>query len=115
MPLAEPEGDPGRDELREPASLFPKLGLTSLPPAAVVGFLLPAFAFAAITRPLIPGLRNSPASLLDVSFYPFPSALAALAALAVLIRFEIDSAWLVVDEACSANLHTNYRMCCMDD
>ena len=84
---------------------------------ATVGIFLPAFIFVALTGPLIPRLRRSPvmSNLLDglnvtslalmagVTWQlgrgaiadPF-SALLAVVALGLLIRFKINAAWLVV-------------------
>lgn len=84
---------------------------------ATVGIFLPAFVFVALTGPIIPRLRRSPvmSNLLDglnvtslalmagVTWQlgraaivdPF-SALLAVAALFLLIRFKINAAWLVI-------------------
>lgn len=84
---------------------------------ATVGIFLPAFIFVALTGPFIPRLRRSPAmsNLLDglnvtslalmagVTWQlgrtavvdPF-SALLALAALGLLVRFNVNAAWLVI-------------------
>ncbi|MGF1473757.1 MAG: chromate efflux transporter [Rubrobacteraceae bacterium] len=93
--------------------------LEGLPGAvlATLGIFLPAFVFVALTGPLIPRLRRSPvmSNLLDglnvtslalmagVTWQlgrsaivdPF-SALLAVAALFLLIRFKINAAWLVI-------------------
>jgi chromate transporter len=87
---------------------------------ATVGIFLPAFVFVAITGPIIPKLRNSPAtaSLLDGlnvaslalmagvtlelgrgAVTDLFSAALALAALAALIRFKVNAAWLVIGGA----------------
>jgi chromate transporter len=85
--------------------------------AATVGIFLPAFAFVAITEPFIPRLRRSPvlSSLLDgvnvaslalmagVTWQlgratvvdPLGAAIAVVA-LVLLLRFEVNSVWLVV-------------------
>ncbi len=84
---------------------------------ATVGIFLPAFIFVALTGPFIPRLRRSPvaSNLLDglnvtslalmagVTWQlgrsaivdPF-SAILALTALALLVRFNVNAAWLVV-------------------
>jgi chromate transporter len=84
---------------------------------ATVGIFLPAFVFVAITGPFIPRLRRSPSlsSLLDgvnvaslalmagVTWQlgrttvvdPFAAAI-ALVALVLLIRFKVNSVWLVI-------------------
>lgn len=87
---------------------------------ATLGIFLPAFVFVAITGPIIPKLRNSPAtaSLLDGlnvaslalmagvtlelgrgAITDVFSAVLALAALALLLRFKINAAWLVIGGA----------------
>lgn len=87
---------------------------------ATLGIFLPAFVLVAITGPIIPKLRNSPAtaSLLDGlnvaslalmagvtlelgrgAITDVFSAALALAALALLIRFKINAAWLVIGGA----------------
>lgn len=87
---------------------------------ATLGIFLPAFVFVAITGPIIPKLRNSPAtaSLLDGlnvaslalmagvtlelgrgAITDVFSATLALAALALLLRFRINAAWLVIGGA----------------
>jgi chromate transporter len=84
---------------------------------ATIGIFLPAFVFVAITGPYILRLRNSPvmASLLDgvnvVSLALMAgvtwqlgraavvdpiTALLALGALGLLVRFKVNSAWLVL-------------------
>lgn len=96
--------------------------LEGAPGAAVatVGIFLPAFVFVAITGPFIPRLRNSPAtaSLLDGlnvaslalmagvtlelgrgAVTDLFSAALAFAALALLIRFKLNAAWLVIGGA----------------
>ena len=84
---------------------------------ATAGIFLPAFVFVALTGPIIPRLRRSPvmSNLLDglnvtslalmagVTWQlgrnaivdPF-SALLAVAVLFLLIRFEVNAAWLVI-------------------
>lgn len=84
---------------------------------ATVGIFLPAFVFVALTGPFIPRLRRSPvaSNLLDglnatslalmagVTWQlgrdaivdPF-SAILALAALGLLVRFKVNAAWLVL-------------------
>jgi chromate transporter len=93
--------------------------IQGLPGAALatLGIFLPAFVFVALTGPFIPRLRRSPvfSSLLDgvnvaslalmaavtwrlgraTIVDPF-AALIALAALALLLRFKVNSAWLVI-------------------
>ncbi len=87
---------------------------------ATLGIFLPAFVLVAITGPIIPKLRNSPAtaSLLDGlnvaslalmagvtlelgrgAITDVFSAALALAALALLVRFKINAAWLVIGGA----------------
>ncbi len=84
---------------------------------ATLGIFLPSFVFVALSNPLIPRLRNSPwtSALLDgvnvaslglmaaVTFQLGRAALAdpltialALIALALLVRFKINSTWLVL-------------------
>jgi chromate transporter len=85
--------------------------------AATVGIFLPAFVFVAITGPFIPRLRRSPvlSGLLDganvaslalmagVTWQlgratvvdPFAAAIAVVA-LVLLVRFKVNTAWLVV-------------------
>ncbi|MGH3089347.1 MAG: chromate efflux transporter [Rubrobacteraceae bacterium] len=83
---------------------------------ATVGIFLPAFVFVAVTGPLIPRLRESPvmASLLDgvnvvslalmagvtlqlgrATIVDPATALLALVSLGLLMRFKVNSAWLV--------------------
>jgi chromate transporter len=84
---------------------------------ATVGIFLPAFVFVAITGPFIPRLRRSPilSSLLDgvnvaslalmagvtwrlgraTVVDPFAAAVATVA-LVLLVRFKVNTAWLVV-------------------
>ncbi|BBL80010.1 chromate transporter [Rubrobacter xylanophilus] len=85
--------------------------------AATVGIFLPAFVFVALTGPFIPHLRRSPAlsGLLDgvnvvslalmigvswelgrAAIVDPATALLALLALALLVRFRVNSAWLVL-------------------
>jgi chromate transporter len=84
---------------------------------ATVGIFLPAFIFVAVSGPLIPWLRRSaPAgALLDgvnvaslalmavvtwqlgrAAVVDLPSAVVAIASLILLVRFRVNSAWLVV-------------------
>jgi chromate transporter len=84
---------------------------------ATIGIFLPAFVFVAITHPFIPQLRRSPtlAALLDGvnaaslglmaavtaqlagdAVVDWFSAAVALAALVALVRFRVNSAWLVL-------------------
>ena len=84
---------------------------------ATVGIFLPAFLFVALTDPLLPRLRRSPwaAAFLDgvnvaavglmaavawtlgrAAVVDLPTALLALAATAVLLRFKLNSAWLIL-------------------
>ncbi len=84
---------------------------------ATVGIFLPAFIFVALTGPVIPRLRRSPvmSNLLDglnvtslalmagvtwqlarnAIVAPF-SALLAVAALLLLVRFKVNAAWLII-------------------
>jgi chromate transporter len=87
---------------------------------ATVGIFLPAFVFVAITGPYILRLRNSPtmAGLLDgvnvvslalmaavtlqlgrAAVVDAITALLALVALVLLVRFKVNSAWLVLGGA----------------
>ena len=84
---------------------------------ATVGIFLPAFIFVALTGPLIPRLRRSPvmSNLLDglnvtslalmagvtwqlgrTAIVDLFSALIAVVALFLLIRFKVNAAWLVI-------------------
>lgn len=84
---------------------------------ATVGIFLPAFIFAALTGPIIPRLRRSPvmSNLLDGlnvtslalmagvtwqlgrnAIVDSLSALLAIVALILLIRFKVNAAWLVI-------------------
>lgn len=105
--------------------------LGGVPGAALgtVGIFLPAFVFVAITGPIIPRLRNSPAtaSLLDglnvVSLAlmggvtwqlgrraivdPF-TFLLALAAFVLLFRFKVNAAWLVIGGAILGLLYRTF-------
>ena len=88
--------------------------------AATVGIFLPAFAFVALVNPWIPRLRRSPwaGALLDgvnvaslglmaavtyklgvASLTDWLTAALALVSLALLLRFKINSAWLVLGGA----------------
>jgi chromate transporter len=89
---------------------------------ATVGIFLPSFVFVAVTGPIIPRLRGSPwaSALLDgvniaalalmagVTWQlaqnavvdPLTGVLAALGA-ALLLRFSLNSAWLVLLGACT--------------
>lgn len=85
--------------------------------AATVGIFLPAFVFVALTGPYIPRLRSSPllSGLLDgvnvvslalmagvswqlgrAAIVDPATALLALFALVLLVRFRVNSAWLVI-------------------
>lgn len=87
---------------------------------ATVGIFLPAFLFVAASAPLLPRLRSSPvagafldgvnvaslALMADVTlrlgagvFSDLPSLLIALAAAALLFRFRVNTAWLVLGGA----------------
>lgn len=87
---------------------------------ATVGIFLPGFVFVAITNPLIPRLRQSPwlAALLDGvvaaslglmaavmvalgrrALVDVPTVLVALAAAVLLIRFRVNSTWLILGGA----------------
>ncbi len=70
--------------------------LAGVPGAALAtaGIFLPAFVFVAASTPLIPRLRRSPAAIID----PLTAAL-AVAALLILMRFKMNSAWLVLGGA----------------
>lgn len=84
---------------------------------ATIGIFLPAFFFVTISAPLIPRIRNSPlagalldgvnvASLALMAFVAWelgratlvdvPTVLIALIAAVLLIRYKINSAWLVI-------------------
>jgi chromate transporter len=97
---------------------------------ATAGIFLPSFIFVAVSNPLIPKIRNSPwaSGLLDgvnaaslslmaaVTWQlgrssltdPF-TILIALAALVVLIRFKINSTWLIAAGALLGLLSTLFR------
>lgn len=87
---------------------------------ATIGIFLPGFVFVAITNPFIPRLRRSPwlAALLDGivaaslglmaavtvdlarhAIIDAPTALIAIAAAVLLIRFRINSTWLIIGGA----------------
>ena len=87
---------------------------------ATIGIFLPSFVFVAITSPFIPRLRQSPwlAALLDGivaaslglmaavtvdlarnSIVDIPTALLAIAAAVLLIRFRVNSTWLIIGGA----------------
>jgi chromate transporter len=93
--------------------------LAGLPGAlvATVGIFLPSFVFVALLGRLVPAMRRSPwtAALLDgvnvaalglmagvtwqlgnAAIFDWLTALLAVAAVAVLFRFRINSAWLVL-------------------
>lgn len=84
---------------------------------ATIGIFLPSFAFVAAVNPLIPRLRNSPVTgaLLDgvnvaalglmagvtwqlarSAVIDLPTTILAVAAAAILFRFKVNSAWLVL-------------------
>jgi chromate transporter len=88
--------------------------------AATVGIFLPAFIFVAVSGPLIPWLRRSPTAgaaldgvtvgslalmavvtwqLARAAVVDLPTAVLALASLVLLLRFRINSAWLVAGGA----------------
>ncbi|GJQ34635.1 MAG: chromate transporter [Anaerolineaceae bacterium] len=92
------------------------LGGTSGALLATLGIFLPSFLFVAISNPLIPKIRNSTwaGSLLDgvnasslglmaavtvqlsfSSLTDFPTALIAVVSLILLLRFKINSTWLI--------------------
>jgi chromate transporter len=87
---------------------------------ATLGIFLPSFVFVAISNPLIPRVRRSPwaGSLLDgvnvtslglmaavtwqlgrASLIDLPAMAIALASFVLLIRFKINSTWLIVGGA----------------
>lgn len=97
---------------------------------ATVGIFLPAFVFVAVSRPLIPRLRRSPVAgafldgvnvaslaLMAVvtwqlgasSLVDWPSILLAVIAVFLLLRFRINSAWLVLGGAVIGLLLTILR------
>ena len=84
---------------------------------ATAGIFLPAFFFVALSGPLVPRLRHSPtaAAFLDgvnvaavalmivvtwflgrAAIVDVPTALLALASAVLLLRFQLNSAWLVL-------------------
>jgi len=96
--------------------------LSGLPGAllATLGIFLPSFIFVAISNPIIPRLRNSAwaSGLLDginvtslglmaavtwqlgrASLFDLPTAMIALVSIGLLIRFKVDSTWLVMGGA----------------
>ena len=96
------------------------LGGTSGALLATLGIFLPSFIFVLISNPLIPKLRNSPwaGSLLDgvnasslglmaavtiqlssSSLTDFPTALIAVVSLILLLRYKINSTWLIAGGA----------------
>jgi chromate transporter len=96
------------------------LGGTSGALLATLGIFLPSFFFVAISNPLIPKIRNSTwaSSLLDgvnasslglmaavtvqlasSSLTDFSTALMAVVALALLLRFKLNSTWLIAGGA----------------
>ena len=87
---------------------------------ATVGIFLPGFVFVALTNPLIPRMRQSPwlAALLDGvvaaslglmaavtvelgrrALVDAPTVLVALVAAVLLIRFRVNSTWLIIGGA----------------
>jgi chromate transporter len=87
---------------------------------ATIGIFLPAFVFTAISGPLIPRLRQSPAAsaFLDgvnvaslalmaivtwrlgaAALVDWPTVLLSLTAAVLLLRYNINSAWLVLGGA----------------
>ncbi len=87
---------------------------------ATIGIFLPSFIFVALSNPLIPRLRRSPwfGALLDgvnvaslglmagvtlqlgqVSLVGVPTVAIALAAAVLLVRYKVNSAWLVLGGA----------------
>ena len=96
------------------------LGGTSGALLATLGIFLPSFIFVAISNPLIPKIRNSTwmSSLLDgvnasslglmaavtaqlsfSSLTDFPTVLIAVASLILLLRYKINSTWLIAGGA----------------
>ncbi len=96
------------------------LGGTSGALLATLGIFLPSFFFVAISNPLIPKIRNSPwaGSLLDgvnasslglmaavtfqlssSSLTDLPTALIAVVSLILLLRYKINSTWLIAGGA----------------
>jgi chromate transporter len=93
--------------------------------ASTVGIFLPAFAFVAVSGPLIPWIRRSPTAgaILDglnaaslslmfvvtwhlgrAAIVDLATVLLALISAALLLRFNINSAWLVLGGACAGLL-----------
>ncbi|MEW6242418.1 MAG: chromate efflux transporter [Chloroflexota bacterium] len=106
------------------------LGGTSGALLATLGIFLPSFIFVAISNPLIPKIRNSTwaASLLDgvnasslglmaavtvqlasSSLTDFPAALIAAASLILLLRFKVNSTWLIAGGALAGFLFSFIR------
>jgi chromate transporter len=96
------------------------LGGTSGALLATIGIFLPSFVFVAISNPLIPKIRNSPwaGSLLDgvnasslglmaavtvqlssSSLTDFPTALIAVVSLILLLRYKVNTTWLIAGGA----------------
>jgi len=96
------------------------LGGTSGALLATLGIFLPSFIFVAISNPLIPKIRNSPwtGSLLDginasslglmaavtvqlaaSSLTDIPAALIAIVSLVLLLRYKVNSTWLIAGGA----------------
>lgn len=96
--------------------------LSGIPGAllATLGIFLPSFIFVAITNPIIPRLRNSvwASSLLDgvnvtplglmaavtwqlgrASLSDLPTVMIVLVSIGLLIRFKVNSTWLIVGRA----------------
>jgi chromate transporter len=97
---------------------------------ATLGIFLPSFVFVAISNPLIPRIRNSPwvGSLLDgvnvaslglmaavtwqlgrASLTDPLTILIALASLVLLIRFKVNSTWLIAGGAVAGSLVAELR------
>jgi chromate transporter len=97
---------------------------------ATLGIFLPSFNFVAISNPLIPRLRNSAwiGSLLDgvniaslglmaavtwklgrASLVDPLTALIALTSFAVLLRYKINSTWLILGGAMAGLMSTLFR------
>ncbi|MEN6334624.1 MAG: chromate transporter [Phycisphaerales bacterium] len=97
---------------------------------ATLGIFLPSFLFVAISNPLIPRIRNSPwiSSLLDgvnasslglmaavtwqlsrASLIDLVTTLLALASLVLLIRFKVNSTWLIAGGALAGLLTAGLR------
>ena len=106
------------------------LGGTSGALLATLGIILPSFCFVALSNPLIPRLRSSPwmSALLDgvnasslglmaavtvqlaaSSLTDVPTVLMASLSLALLLRFKINSTWLIAGGALAGFLFSYIR------